>query len=340
MDSTGNPFKEGFDVSGWDVHILDNDTRIDRLIDAQGIAAFTVYFYLCQHAYATHGYYLEWSYSLCPSVARKLGKGARAEFVKNVVDMCFQCCLFDQRLFDSYGILTNRDMQQAYYNAAGGREIDSRFWLPKKDEHQGPFPCAQNCENPTENDDFQTENPDFQPGNDRNERDEKKERNERNERKESNQRKESKESQEIKKSRESKEFEPAYAGSCPEPENSASGPPPVIALPLNDNTEYEVPQKDFDSWVSLYPAVDVMQQLRNMKGWLQANPDRRKTRRGINRFISGWLSREQDRGGARPAAQAARPMSQGQAQGDQVLAALREMYEQADGGMPPMEMGG
>ena len=33
-----------------------------------------------------------------------------------------------------------------------------------------------------------------------------------------------------------------------------------------------------------------------MRGWLMANPDRRKTKRGISRFINNWLSREQDKG--------------------------------------------
>ncbi len=33
-----------------------------------------------------------------------------------------------------------------------------------------------------------------------------------------------------------------------------------------------------------------------MRGWLLSNKDRRKTRRGISRFITSWLSREQDRG--------------------------------------------
>jgi len=51
----------------------------------------------------------------------------------------------------------------------------------------------------------------------------------------------------------------------------------------------------------LYPAVDVEQELWEMRGWLIANPDRRKTLRGIKRFITGWLSREQDRAGRRGA---------------------------------------
>lgn len=47
---------------------------------------------------------------------------------------------------------------------------------------------------------------------------------------------------------------------------------------------------------TLYPAVDVRQELRNQVGWLMSEPRRRKTRRGIKKFITGWLSREQDRG--------------------------------------------
>lgn len=72
--------------------------------------------------------------------------------------------------------------------------------------------------------------------------------------------------------------------------------PPVIVLPLNDGTGYEVSQEQSQEWAGLYPAVDVIQQLRNMKGWLDANPTRRKTRKGVLRFINSWLSREQDRG--------------------------------------------
>ncbi len=72
---------------------------------------------------------------------------------------------------------------------------------------------------------------------------------------------------------------------------------PVISLPLIDGSLFGVSQDDVTKYASLYPAVDVMQELREMVGWLDANQNRRKTRKGIKRFINNWLSTEQDRGG-------------------------------------------
>ncbi len=82
---------------------------------------------------------------------------------------------------------------------------------------------------------------------------------------------------------------------CTEPEESVSMPP-VISLILNDKSFHDIFQSDIDGWKELYPAVDVLQELRKMKGWLDSNPTKRKTRKGIKRFINGWLAREQDSG--------------------------------------------
>lgn len=76
---------------------------------------------------------------------------------------------------------------------------------------------------------------------------------------------------------------------------AAPVPSSVIDLPLNTGS-YAVLENDVKEWGELYPAVDVMQELRAMKGWLDANPQRRKTKNGIKRFINAWLSREQDKG--------------------------------------------
>lgn len=84
---------------------------------------------------------------------------------------------------------------------------------------------------------------------------------------------------------------------CAEPETDST--PAVIELILNDKTFYPIYQTDIDEWSECFLGVDVMQELRKMKSWSHDNPTRRKTRRGIRRFISSWLSRAQDMGGAR-----------------------------------------
>ena len=77
----------------------------------------------------------------------------------------------------------------------------------------------------------------------------------------------------------------------------ANESPIFITLPLNTGEEWPVTEESVKNWSQLYPAVDVEQQLRNMRGWLESNPAKRKTRNGVARFVTGWLSREQDRGG-------------------------------------------
>lgn len=77
-----------------------------------------------------------------------------------------------------------------------------------------------------------------------------------------------------------------------------SSPPPAAVLPLVDGSDFPIAQETVDELSRLYPAVDVDQQLRNMRGWLLANPKNRKTKAGIMRFVNSWLSREQNQ--ARP----------------------------------------
>ena len=72
--------------------------------------------------------------------------------------------------------------------------------------------------------------------------------------------------------------------------------PPKGTLPLNDGTEYPIYAEQIEKWQGLYPNVDVKQELRNMLGWLESNPKKRKTKAGVGRFINGWLAREQDKG--------------------------------------------
>jgi uncharacterized protein YdaU (DUF1376 family) len=74
---------------------------------------------------------------------------------------------------------------------------------------------------------------------------------------------------------------------------------PILAkLPLREGGEYEIRQSFVAQLEPIYPDVDVVRTLAEMRGWCLGNPDRTKTRRGIKRFITNWLQNEQDKGDA------------------------------------------
>lgn len=81
--------------------------------------------------------------------------------------------------------------------------------------------------------------------------------------------------------------------------STASDPAAVLTMLLNDGTDYPIYQDYIDKMQALYPAVNVLQELRSMSAWCINNPKKRKTKNGITRFIGSWLAREQDRGGNR-----------------------------------------
>ena len=69
---------------------------------------------------------------------------------------------------------------------------------------------------------------------------------------------------------------------------------PLITILLNDGSEYGVQEDYFNKMKKLFPAVDVMTELRKMSAWAINNPTKRKTEKGIKRFIGAWLSSAQD----------------------------------------------
>ena len=80
------------------------------------------------------------------------------------------------------------------------------------------------------------------------------------------------------------------------PEVITSRPEVFISLPLvTGSGSFDVTIDYLNSLRTLYPAVDVEQELRKMYAWLDSNPKNRKTSRGIKRFITSWLGRAQDR---------------------------------------------
>lgn len=67
---------------------------------------------------------------------------------------------------------------------------------------------------------------------------------------------------------------------------------------LNTKEDWQPDDKDVIAWQRAFPAVNVHQELLAMESWCDANPAKRKTKKGIKRFINLWLTKAQNQGGS------------------------------------------
>lgn len=58
-------------------------------------------------------------------------------------------------------------------------------------------------------------------------------------------------------------------------------------------------QWQIDEWAGLYPNLDVPTQMRHALAWVKANPSKRKTARGMQKFLVSWMTRSVDSAPAR-----------------------------------------
>ena len=230
-----------------------------ELIEAEfGLTGFGVVVHLLQEIYGKAGYYIEWTEEVALLFARKVGLGGSV--VSEIIEASIRRGMFDKEKYDKYHVLTSKGIQERYVEAVSRRktlEVDYNILLVDVAQ------ILPNVYISAKNVNIFSKNADIE--------------------------RQSK----VEKSRVEKSKEEYIL--CAEPQ--AADAPPVISLPLNDGTFYDVSENDRAKWSQLYPNVDVLQQLRNMAGWCDANPTKRKTRGGIKRFITAWLAREQDKGG-------------------------------------------
>lgn len=233
-----------------------------ELIEAEfGLTGFGVVVHLLQEIYGKAGYYIEWTEEVALLFARKVGLGGSV--VSEIVEASIRRGMFDKEKYDKYRVLTSKGIQTRYFEAVSRRkvlEVDYNILLVDVAQ------ILTNVDIQAKNVNILSKNADIS------------------------------EQSKVEKSRVEKSKEEYIL--CAKPQ--AADAPPVISLPLNDGTFFDVLENDRSKWSQLYPNVDVLQQLRNMAGWCDANPTKRKTRGGIKRFITAWLAREQDKGGKVP----------------------------------------
>jgi hypothetical protein len=54
---------------------------------------------------------------------------------------------------------------------------------------------------------------------------------------------------------------------------------------------WEPSQDQVDGWLRSFPNLDILSEALKALAWLEASPERRKTARGMPRFLVGWFSR-------------------------------------------------
>lgn len=66
----------------------------------------------------------------------------------------------------------------------------------------------------------------------------------------------------------------------------------VLIFPtFGDGEDWALTARQVTHWSGLYPKLDVLQECRQACAWVEANPTRRKTRRGMPKFLVSWLNR-------------------------------------------------
>ena len=112
------PIKNGVDYFPLDVHL---DEKFE-LIEAEfGLTGFAVVVKLLQRIYGQYGYYCEWNDEVALLFGKRIGLGGSA--VSEIVSAAIRRGLFDQTLYDRYGILTSKGIQMRYFEAVARRKV-------------------------------------------------------------------------------------------------------------------------------------------------------------------------------------------------------------------------
>ncbi len=98
-----------------------------------------------------------------------------------------------------------------------------------------------------------------------------------------------------KESKEGKEEEVEPIGSTSAPPPASAGPS-SFSFPVKSGEIWDLPQRKLDEYLATYaPQLDVEAELRKARQWLMDHKDRRKTKRGMAAFLTGWLNRTSDK---------------------------------------------
>lgn len=130
------PLRDGVDYFPFDVGAL-RDSKL-RLIKGEfGALGIYVYLYMLCSIYEDNGYYKKWSDDVCILVSEEVGCGCNFKTIAEIVQGLIRRSLFDERVANTFGVLTSAGIQRRYIRAASQRDdipIIRDYWLLDSDD--------------------------------------------------------------------------------------------------------------------------------------------------------------------------------------------------------------
>lgn len=122
--------------SGIDYFTLDSDFWSNRkiaILRAEfGMMGVGLYLTILALIYGSRGYYIDWSNDDCLLVSQGAAGGCTPNQIKEVINGCLRCSLFDERVFKVFNVITSAEIQRRYLEAVGKRSritIIKEYWL-------------------------------------------------------------------------------------------------------------------------------------------------------------------------------------------------------------------
>lgn len=125
--------KEGLDYFTLDCNMNDKI----KLIEAEfGIKAFAIIVKLYQKIYSERGYYCEWNEDVALLFIASLGgnSGVSKSLIDVILAASIRRGIFSEELYERYGILTSKRIQEQYFDAVSRREkveVEKEYLLVK-----------------------------------------------------------------------------------------------------------------------------------------------------------------------------------------------------------------
>lgn len=133
--------QEGIDYFPLDTGFL-RDKKVLLIKGKYGAKGILILIHILSRIYEEHGYYIKWDDDDCFLSADAMGSGISPELTTQVVNECVVRSMFDEQLYNEFGILTSHGIQKRFVRAAKKREniefVEEYFLLDSSNQKDIP----------------------------------------------------------------------------------------------------------------------------------------------------------------------------------------------------------